>query len=476
MRVGFYLGSASDDITNYFGGESRMRNTIFALSLLGALTFALTAAPADLAGGWVVANADSKPAVEVTFTKDVSPIVFEKCAGCHRPGQIAPMSFLSYKEVRPWAKSIREVVIDRRMPPWDADPHYGEFANDRRLAQKEIDVITAWVDGGVKEGDPKDLPPSPKFADEGWAIGKPDLVLSMTETASVPKEGSIPYRYFVVPTNFTEDRYIQAAEIRRGTPSVVHHVIITVRDPGQGPLPPAGELLVPGVRGGGEGQARPANENAAANRNNTPDGMLIGWAPGMSPLVLRPGMAKVLRKGSVLILQMHYTTNGEAATDRTCVGLIFAKGPVEKRYITNGNASFRNLAIPPGDANYESRGSFTFREDSHIWGFMPHMHLRGKDFEYRLVYPDGTSKVLLKVPRYDFNWQLNYWLKEPVAAPKGSRLECLAHHDNSTNNKFNPDPTKEVRWGQQTWEEMMIGWFDFTLDKEDLRLQTSKVE
>ncbi len=451
-----------------------MRKIIFAFSLLGALTFALAAAPVNFAGPWVVGHADSEPAVAVTFTKDVAPIIFEKCVACHRTGQIAPMSFLSYKEVRPWAKSIREVVIDRRMPPWDADPHFGEFANDRRLSQKEIDTIKTWVDGGVKEGDPKDLPSTPKFDDEGWGIGKPDLVLKMTVTASVPKEGTIPYRFFVVPTNFTEDRYIQAAEIRRGTPSVVHHVIINVRDPGRGPLPPAGELLLPA--GVGEGQPRPATETAAANRNTTPDGMLIGWAPGMSPLVLRPGMAKVIKKGSVLILQMHYTTNGEAATDQTSVGLIFAKGPVEKRYITNGNASFRNLVIPAGDANYESRASYTFREDSHIWGFMPHMHLRGKDFEYRLVYPDGTSKVLLKVPRYDFNWQLNYWLKEPIAAPKGSRLEVLAHHDNSTNNKFNPDPTQEVRWGQQTWDEMMIGWFDFTLDKEDLRPQMSSLK
>ena len=227
-----------------------MRRIIFALCLLSALTFALAAVPVNFAGPWVVGHADSEPAVAVTFTRDVAPIIFEKCVACHRTGQIAPMSFLSYKEVRPWAKSIREVVIDRRMPPWDADPHYGEFANDRRLSQKEIDTIAAWVDGGVREGDPKDLPSSPKFDDEGWGIGKPDVVLKMTMTASVPKEGTIPYRFFVVPTNFTEDRYIQAAEIRRGTPSVVHHVIINVRDPGRGPLPPAGELLLPAGVGG----------------------------------------------------------------------------------------------------------------------------------------------------------------------------------------------------------------------------------
>jgi hypothetical protein len=277
----------------------------------------------------------------------------------------------------------------------------------------------------------------------------------------------VPYRHYVVPTNFTEDKYVQLAEIKRGDPSVVHHVIVTVLEPGRGPMPPAGEIRSDGQRGEPEG-GEPSRERAAAQRSNNPDGMLVGWAPGMSPLVLKPGQAKLIKKGSVLIFQMHYTTTGTASKDRTGVGLVFAKTPVEKRVITAGAFS-RNLVIPPGEANYESTSSFTFKEDSHIVSFMPHMHLRGKDFEYRLVYPDGTSKVLLRVPRYDFNWQLTYFVKEPIAAPKGSRLECLAHHDNSAKNKFNPDPTKEVRWGPQTWEEMMIGWFDYTLDGQNLR-------
>jgi len=200
--------------------------------------------------------------------------------------------------------------------------------------------------------------------------------------------------------------------------------------------------------------------------------MLLGWAPGMSPLILKPGQAKLIKKGSVLIFQMHYTTNGQASTDRTSIGLYFAKGPIEKRVITTGAAA-RNLVIPAGEPSYESKASFTFKEDAHIVSFMPHMHVRGKDFEYTLTYPDGTSKVLLKVPRYDFNWQLNYFLKEPVAAPKGSRVDCVAHHDNSERNKFNPDPSKEVRWGPQTWEEMMIGWFDYTIDGQDLRKETA---
>jgi mono/diheme cytochrome c family protein len=434
------------------------------LSLIGLLVFG-----ALLVLQWR-ASASDKASSAVTFTRDVAPILYKNCAVCHRPGEVAPMSLLSYKEVRPWARSIREVVAERRMPPWLADPHYGEFSNDRRLSQKEIETIIAWVDGGAKEGDVKELPPAPAFSDSGWKFGKPDVVLSMSVEASIPADGVVPYRHFVVPTNFTEDKYIQFAEIKRGDPSVVHHVIVSVREPGQGPLPPAGELNL-GAAANREGEARTAQQGSGA-RSNNPDGMLLGWAPGMSPLMLRPGQAKLVKKGSVLIFQMHYTTNGQPSKDRTSIGLYFAKGPIEKRVITTGAFS-RDLVIPPGEPNYESKSTFTFKEDSHILGFMPHMHVRGKDFEYKLVYPDGTSKVLLRVPRYDFNWQLNYFLKEPVAAPKGSRIECVAHHDNSERNKFNPDPSKEVRWGPQTWEEMMIGWFDYTLDSQDLSKETA---
>jgi hypothetical protein len=202
--------------------------------------------------------------------------------------------------------------------------------------------------------------------------------------------------------------------------------------------------------------------------------MMVGWAPGMSPLTLRPGNAKLIKKGSVLIFQMHYTTNGKEAKDRTSVGLHFAKAPVRKRVITKGvGTDPGKLVIPAGDPNFESRSSFQFTEDVHIHMFMPHMHVRGKDFEYKLVYPDGKEKILLRVPKYDFNWQLSYFVKEPIAVPKGSRIECLAHHDNSANNKFNPDPTITIRWGDQTWEEMMIGWIDYTVDSQDLRTETA---
>lgn len=404
-------------------------------------------------------------ATPVTFSKDVAPIIQKRCQNCHRPGEVAPMSFMSYKEVRPWARSIREKVVRGEMPPWFADPQYGTFSNDHRLSQAEKDTITAWVAGGAVEGDARQTPPNPKFV-EGWNIGRPDVVLSMTKEFEIPPEGVIPYKYFAVPTNFTEDRYVQFAEIRMGDRAHVHHVIVSVRYPGRDPLPEPGEIQVPRT---------PAAANQPRRSLEDSDGRLVGWAPGEAPLELREGQAKLIRKGSVLVFQVHYTTNGTPGKDRTSVGLIFSKAPVEKRVITAG-AIARNLVIPPGEPNYESKAVFTFAEDSHIDSLHPHMHMRGKDFKYTLVYPDGSSKVLLSVPAFNFNWQLTYVLTEPVAAPKGSRLEVIAHHDNSPNNKFNPDPTKEVRWGDQTWDEMMIGYLDYTIDRQDLRKSAPTVQ
>ena len=392
----------------------------------------------------------------ITYSKDVAPILNKNCVSCHRPGEVAPMSLMSYREVRPWAKAIREQVVKRVMPPWFADPRYGDFSNDCRLTEKEINTIQTWVEAGAPEGSSSDLPPTPKFT-EGWTIGKPDVVLSMTKAFNIPLEGAIPYQNFVVPTNFNEDQYVQFAEIRQGDRAHVHHIIVSVRYPNSGQ-----------TRG-----PRPSNQDERPDRGEDSDGRLVGWAPGEAPLILRPGHAKLIKKGSDLIFQVHYTTNGEPGKDVSSVGLIFSKVPVEKRVVTAG-ASARDLNIPPGDPNYESSGSYVFKEDSHIDSLHPHMHFRGKDFQYKLVYPDGTSKVLLFVPRYDFGWQLTYFFKEAVAAPKGSRLEAVAHHDNSERNKFNPDPTKYVTWGPQTWEEMMIGYFDFTRDKQDLRVSAER--
>ena len=374
---------------------------------------------------------------QVTFTKDVAPILLNRCVECHRPGEVAPMSLLTYQDVRPWAKSIKEKVLERGMPPWFADPQYGEFENDRRLPQKEIDTLVAWVNAGAPKGDDKDMPPAPRFV-EGWSLGQPDVVLTMQEEFSVPAEGVVPYKYFTVPTNFTEDKWIQGVELRSGNRGVVHHIIAFVLEPGQ--------------KGTGEG----------------PTGNVLGGtAPGDPPTKYPDGMAKFLKAGSKLVLQMHYTPNGEPAKDRSSVGIFFAKAPVKKTART-GTAMNARFVIPPGDPNYEVKSGWTAKEDVHLFAFMPHMHVRGKDFTFTAVYPDGRSEIVVRVPKYDFNWQLAYRLKRPLALPKGSRIECVAHFDNSASNKYNPDPAKEVRWGDQTWEEMMIGWFSYTRDTEEI--------
>jgi hypothetical protein len=344
------------------------------------------------------------------------------------------MSLLSYKDSRPWAKSIKEKVATGVMPPWHADPHYGTFENDRRLSQKDIDTIVAWVDQGAKEGNPKDLPPSPQFA-EGWNIGKPDVVFSLPQEFRVPATGVVEYKYFKVPTNFKQDMYIQAAEIRPGDRAVVHHIIVF---------------------------SQSAKE---------PQRLIVGYAPGEQPAVIGKGLARKIPAGAELVFQVHYTPNGTETKDKSYVGFVFSKEPPKAEIMTRPimNAKF---AIPPGDPNYRVESSYTFTQDSHVYSLMPHMHFRGKDFEFRATFPDGTSKVLLSVPKYDFAWQTYYVLKETLAAPKGTRIDCLAHFDNSEKNKYNPDPKKEVRWGDQTWEEMMIGWMSYTVDAPQAKADT----
>jgi hypothetical protein len=381
-----------------------------------------------LAAGTVVKD------TQVTFNRDVAPILARNCQGCHRPGEAAPMSLLTYAEARPWAKAIREAVILKRMPPWYADSHYGKFSNDRSLAQADIDTLAAWAGGGAVEGDPKQAPKPARFID-GWTIGTPDLVLEMTQDYQVPATGTIKYEYFTIPTRFTEDKWVRMAEVRPGNRAVVHHVIAFVREP----------------KKAGETRSRDERE------------FLVGFAPGSMPEILPPGRAKLIKAGSEIVFQVHYTANGTAAVDRSKVGLIFATEPPVERVITL-SAGNNKFVIPAGEPNHEVESRFTLRSDATLTSLFPHMHLRGKDFEYRVVLPDGGKKTLLKVPNYSFSWQLSYDLAEPMLLPKGSVIECTAHFDNSPNNKYNPDATKEVRHGDQSWEEMMIGFFNVAFD------------
>jgi hypothetical protein len=419
---------------------------------------------------WTSTAAPRAADTPVTFTKDVAPILYKNCVSCHRDGEMAPMSLMTYKDARPWAKSIRRHVVERVMPPWHADPSHGIFSNARRLSTSEIDTIVAWVDQGAPQGQPGDLPPAPSYPD-GWDIGVPDIVFGMAEDFDVPADGVVEYQYFTVPTNFTEDRWVQAAEIRQGNRELVHHVIVFVDEPGGSPSRAPGIQMIPAPARAAEANppassgtpAAPAPGTASRRQARPLGRLLVGQAPGARPAVFPPGSAKRIKAGSTLTFQMHYTPNGTAGKDRTRVGLIFAKQPPASEIRTVGvmNTQF---VIPAGDANHQVLSQAQFTEDAKIWSFFPHMHVRGKSFEYRIVRPDGTSQVVLSVPKYDFNWQGEYVLAEPISVAKGTRLECTAFFDNSKANVANPDATKDVRWGDQTWEEMMIGWTTFSVE------------
>jgi hypothetical protein len=396
---------------------------------------------------------DASAQTTPTFSKDVAPLLNQHCVNCHRPGEMAPMSLLGFERVRPWAKAIKEKVALGVMPPWHSDAPPGTFANDRRLKDAEKSTIVRWVDAGSPEGDPKDLPPAPKFA-EGWEIGTPDVVLKMPAAFEVPASGTIPYKLFTIPTNFAEDKWVQAIEIRPGERSVVHHVLAFVRDPSGKKEREAFKVVVPEV------PQRRENSGSAEG----PGTLIATTAPGTNAMRLEPGSAIRIPAGAIITFQVHYTANGKtAATDQTSIGMIFAKQPPRTATRTSAfmNPSF---LLPAGEANLAVPSAIEFTEDVHITALFPHTHLRGKSWEYRLVYPDGRAQVVLPVPTYDFNWQTYYMFASPLAVPKGSRLEAVAHYDNSANNKANPDASVAVRWGPQTWQEMQYTGITYTVD------------
>jgi len=403
---------------------------------------------------------------------------------------MAPFSVLTYKEVLPWIESIREKVRDREMPPWHADSHYGEFLNDRSLSPEEIETIATWVAQGAKEGNPADLPPLPSFV-RGWKMGKPDYVLAMSEEYTIEAHAPDSYVYVTFPTKFKEDTWVQAAEILPGNKRIVHHVIAHVLTP---------EALASGAKRDNTEFPQAENEPAIFYKQgslsrvkmdapviddgaNAPNGgslfkrrtdeggggysmLLASYAPGKGPDVYPPGTAKWIPAGSTIVLQIHYSSfHGAIKTpqkDRTIVGLIFAKRPPEKRAVTFTvpNQFFK---IPAGAANHRVTAAYTFDREVQLISYMPHMHLRGKDMKYEVVFPDGRRQSLLWVPRFDFNWQTVYRLKDPIMIPKGTRIIVTAHFDNSAKNKHNPDPTKTVRWGDPSYDEMMIGWIEYVV-------------
>jgi hypothetical protein len=389
-----------------------------------------------------------------TFTGAVAAIFQERCQICHRPGEAAPFSLLTYRDARPWAKAIKAAVLMRKMPPWFADPRVGKFSNDASLRQSEIDAIVRWADAGAPEGDPKDLPPPRRFA-EGWAIPAPDAVIELPAPFEIPAKGTIEYQHILIPAPFQTDRWVQFAEARPTDRAHVHHIIAFIREPGSQWLKDAqpGIPFVP----------KKEENDKNVDTSELPSDFLVGYAPGQPPERFTPGQAKLIRAGSDIILQVHYTTDGKASRDRSRIGLVFAKAPPDKRVFTLSatNGKFR---IPAGAPNYRTDAEFELGSAVTLYGLHPHMHGRGKDFEYRVKLPTGEKRTLLNVPNYRATWQLWYDLAEPLPLPKGATIECTAHFDNSANNPLNPDPTKEVTWGDQSWEEMMVGFFNVVFD------------
>lgn len=380
-------------------------------------------------------------ASEITFTKQISRIFNNNCVSCHREGQIAPFSLSNYQEAVGWAEMIREVVEEQRMPPWHADPRYGKFSNDARLSEEDKQTIFKWVDAGAPEGNPNDLPEPPKFA-SGWMIPEPDDIIYMREEPyDVPADGVVDYQRFIVQLDWPEDRWLKAIEPRPGNPAVVHHVVMYL-------MPPDGP------------------KNGAAGRLRTD--WIAAYAPGLRPIVLPDEMARFVPKGSKFVFELHYTPNGTAQPDRSYLGVVFADPSKVKREVAVKNAGNFTFKIPPGAGNFEVESHHQFRDDTLLLSVSPHMHLRGKDFYYELIYPDGKVEPILSVPQYDFAWQTTYWFTEPKHLPKGTKMHCVAHFDNSAGNLNNPNPNQLVKWGEQTFEEMMFGWFEMAIADQDL--------
>ncbi len=433
--------------------RTRTRTRQFQICLLGVLMLA----------GVRGFGADTAPE-RVTFSRDVAPIFQENCQMCHRPGEAAPMSLLTFDEARPWAKSIREKVSARAMPPWHANPDIGEWKNERRLTDEEIATIVAWVDQGTAQGDPADLPPAREWTD-GWLMGEPDMVFTLLQEQFLPAELEDEYRYLAIPMGLKEDVWIGAVEVRPGNREVVHHVNV-FETSGLNALSPEERAAREAAR------QQNLDENGKARNMSgegvgpfgEPLGRVGGFLPGGTPLILAKGEGVRLPKGASLLLQIHYhKETGEEARDLTKVGVRLAKGPIEQQLL-GGAVDNCRFKIPAGDAHHEVVARLPIDKQIHITAMSPHMHLRGKSFEVWADLPDGGRLDILDVPRYDFNWQTTYEPAEPIALPAGAVLHTRAFFDNSAGNVFNPDPTIDVQWGEPTTDEMMLMFFRYTLD------------
>jgi len=424
-----------------------MNRTIILVTAATVITLAAAAMPQRPRAAAAAIKPES-----ITYAHDIAPIMNERCVTCHRSGEVAPFSLEAYDVVRRHAREIAGVTKSRLMPPWKADSH-GEFEDERRLTAGQIDTIQKWVEGGMPEGNKADLPAPPKFK-PGWKLGEPDAVLEASEDFHIPAEGPDIYRCFVIPAQYAENRYVAAMDVRPGTASVVHHVIAYLDTSGKARQLDAADP--------GPGYTSYGGIGVEAS------GALGGWAPGITPHMLPQGVGVELPKGADIVLQVHYHPTGKAETDRTRVGLYFAKGPVDKRARIGGVIA-KDLRIPAGDAHYRISASRQLPFDITLLGVAPHMHMLGQKMDVAATLPDGTKSPLISVPDWDFNWQAIYFYRQPIVLPKGTTIDMQAQYDNSAENPRNPNtPPKEVGWGEQTTDEMSIAFFWYTVDAEHL--------
>lgn len=352
-----------------------------------------------------------------TFSRDVSPILFKHCSGCHRPGEVGPMALTNYKEVRPWAKAIQAAVLTRKMPPWHADPHYGTFRNDSRLKDAEIEIIVSWARNGAAEGNPEELAPLPQLTSE-WQIGKPDAIYSIDEF-TLGSNGPEDQQTFTVETKLKQAQWVEAVEIRPGNRKVVHHVQVSI------------------------------------------DGVLLAtYLPGAGPEAWPNGTARFISPGATLQFIIHYAP-GKDEKDKTSLGLRFAKQPPlrELRQLHLTNSSF---VIPANAEKHTVTAWIMLQEDTDVLSYLARMNYRGRTMRFEAVYPDSRKEILLDIQDYDVAWQTKYWNAKPIRLPKGTRVQITATYDNSANNRSNPDPSKNVRWGPGPQDEVMDGWLEFT--------------
>jgi peroxiredoxin len=428
-----YSGRIDDQFgVGFARGEAKREYLTIALE--GVLSGNAVTEPMTAAIGCYIGRVEREPPHgELTYSKHIAPILNANCVKCHRSGEVAPFSLASYDDVVGWGETIVEVTQNGRMPPWHANPEYGHFANDARLSDANRQVIKRWVDNGMPEGNSADLPEPPKFV-EGWQIDKPDLIYEMPAKYNVPAEGIVPYQYFELKEKPEKDLWIRAAEMRPGNSAVVHHLILFYVRPDQ---------------------KKDRGEDALSQGIAT-------FAPGMPAMNLPDGWALRVPAGSRLIFQAHYTPNGSPQTDRSRVGLVLADTRTVTHQLSRMSGENHEFEIPPGDNNYRAETTQRIGEDMLLYALTPHMHFRGKSFRFTAHYPDGTEEIILDVPRYDFNWQNSYQLAEPKLLPAKTEVQMEAHYDNSADNLSNPDPSKSVRWGDQTFEEMMIGTLSLT--------------